>query len=78
MQCKNSKYNITKMEVKYFICFSNEKIMCDFRTFKMILTESDITHINLEPICGTKGNRIAPDVTPQNVASHLRLFCLLS
>ena len=24
------------------------------------------------------GNRIAPDVTPQNAASHLGLFCLLT
>ena len=26
---------------------------------------------------GTKANSIAPDVTPQNAASHLGLFCLL-
>ena len=29
------------------------------------------------PRCGTFANRIAPDVTPQNAASHLGLFCLL-
>ena len=27
---------------------------------------------------GTKVNRIAPDVTPQNAASHLGPFCLLT
>ena len=27
---------------------------------------------------GTQANRIAPGVTPQNAASHLRLFCLLT
>ena len=27
---------------------------------------------------GTKANRIAPDVTPKNAASRLRLFCLLT
>ena len=29
------------------------------------------------PFYGTFANRIVPDVTPQNAASHLGLFCLL-
>ena len=39
-----------------------------------------LTHISLAFFLyyGTKANRIARDVTPQNAASHLGLFCLLT
>ena len=30
-----------------------------------------------KPFYGNEANSIAPDVTPQNVVSHLGLFCLL-
>ena len=30
------------------------------------------------PFMGHRQNRIAPDVTPPNAASHLGLFCLLT
>ena len=30
------------------------------------------------PFMGRRQKKIAPDVTPQNAASHLRLFCLLT
>ena len=37
-----------------------------------------IHHISLRPLYGTKANGIAPDVTPQNAASYLGIFCLLT
>ena len=45
---------------------------------KLICPKFSLTHISLGPFYGTKANRIAPDVTPQNAASHLGLFCLLT
>ena len=36
-----------------------------------------LTHLSLASFFGDIGNRIVPDVTPQNAASHLGLFCLL-
>ena len=37
-----------------------------------------LIHISLASFYGTKANKIAPDVTPQQAASHLELFCLLT
>ena len=36
-----------------------------------------LTHLSLVSFLWDIGNSIAPDVTPQNAASHLGLFCLL-
>ena len=55
--------------VNNFSVMSGRKIKCSHLKFNPSLA--------WRPFYGTKANRIAPDVTPQNVASHLGLLCFL-
>ena len=48
-----------------------------WNSFRQYKHPVPLTHLSLAFLLWTWANRIAPDVTPQNAASHLGLFCLL-
>ena len=56
--------------------------MCIYRNSRMCAHNfKGLTHIYMyawRPFCGTQANRLAPDLSPQNAASYLGLFCLLT